>query len=146
MAEDDGVRVNQHDRREQIRQEVLASGFVRIEGLAAKHGVSGMTIHRDLDVLEQQGWLRKVRGGATSTPTALLETSVRARIADAADEKARIAKHAVRLVSPGQVVALDDPGPTPPTTSVRSPRSTCPGDGQIDVPDPHGQQRSGHAR
>ncbi|MGI8308313.1 DeoR/GlpR family DNA-binding transcription regulator [Saccharopolyspora hattusasensis] len=36
------------------------------------------------------------------------ETSVRARIADAADEKARIAKHAVRLVSPGQVVALDD--------------------------------------
>ncbi|WP_010315749.1 DeoR/GlpR family DNA-binding transcription regulator [Saccharopolyspora spinosa] len=86
---------------------MLASGFVRIEGLAAKHGVSGMTVHRDLGVLEQQGWLRKVRGGATSTPTALLESSVRARIGDAADEKARLAKHAVRLVSPGQVIALD---------------------------------------
>ncbi|MEU5849509.1 DeoR/GlpR family DNA-binding transcription regulator [Saccharopolyspora shandongensis] len=105
---DAGTPVNQQDRREQIRQEVLASGFVRIEALAAEHRVSGMTIHRDLDVLEQQGWLRKVRGGATSTPTALLETSVRARIADAADEKARIAKHAIRHVSPGQVVAIDD--------------------------------------
>ncbi|MER5387870.1 DeoR/GlpR family DNA-binding transcription regulator [Saccharopolyspora sp. NPDC002686] len=108
MAEAGGTPVSQQGRREEIRQEVLASGFVRIEELAAKHGVSGMTIHRDLDVLEQQGWLRKVRGGATSTPTALLETSVRARIADAAEDKARIAEHAARLVTPGQVVALDD--------------------------------------
>ena len=108
MAEGNGAPVSQQERRDQIRQEVLASGFVRIEQLAAEHGVSGMTIHRDLDVLERQGWLRKVRGGAMSTPTALLETSVRARIADAAEEKARIAEHAVRHAAAGQVVALDD--------------------------------------
>ncbi|GAA2781287.1 DeoR/GlpR family DNA-binding transcription regulator [Saccharopolyspora taberi] len=99
---------NQSQRREQIRREVLASGYVRIEQLATEHGVSGMTIHRDLDVLEQQGWLRKVRGGATSTPAALLETSVRARISDAAQQKAQIAAHALQHISPGQVVALDD--------------------------------------
>ncbi|MGP4015579.1 DeoR/GlpR family DNA-binding transcription regulator [Saccharopolyspora sp. 5N708] len=108
MAEAANAPLSRQQRREQIRQKVLASGFVHIDGLATEHGVSGMTIHRDLDVLEKQGWLRKVRGGATSTPTALLETSVRARIADAAEEKANIAKYAVRFVSPGQVVALDD--------------------------------------
>ncbi|QUH04919.1 DeoR/GlpR transcriptional regulator [Saccharopolyspora erythraea] len=105
---DAGMPVNQLQRREQIRREVLDSGYVKIEQLAAEHGVSGMTIHRDLDVLEEQGWLRKVRGGATSTPTAVLETSLRARMSDAAEAKASIAAHALQHVSPGQVVALDD--------------------------------------
>ncbi|MEY8039636.1 MULTISPECIES: DeoR/GlpR family DNA-binding transcription regulator [Saccharopolyspora] len=106
MADD--APVNRQERREAIRREVMASGYVRIEQLADEHGVSGMTVHRDLDVLERQGWLRKVRGGATSTPTALLETSVRARSADAAAEKAAVAEHALRHVESGQVVALDD--------------------------------------
>ena len=99
---------NQSGRRSRIRREVLDSGFARIEQLATDHGVSTMTIHRDLDVLEQQGWVRKVRGGATSTPSALLEGSVRMRMADAAAEKSRLAEHALALVSPGDVVAIDD--------------------------------------
>ncbi|MBE9375174.1 DeoR/GlpR transcriptional regulator [Saccharopolyspora sp. HNM0983] len=98
----------QAGRRERIRREALDSGFVRIEQLAADHGVSTMTIHRDLDVLEQQGWVRKVRGGASSAPNALLEGSVRTRMADAAAEKSRLAEHALDLVAPGQVVAIDD--------------------------------------
>jgi DeoR/GlpR family transcriptional regulator of sugar metabolism len=106
MAEKEPL--GQQERREQIRHEVLASGHVRIERLASAHGVSGMTIHRDLGLLEEQGWLRKVRGGAVSTPAALLESSVRARIADAANEKAQIAEHALRHVAQGQVVAVDD--------------------------------------
>ena len=99
---------SQHDRRELIRQEVLTSGFVRIDALAGEHGVSAMTVHRDLDLLEQQGWLRKVRGGATSTPAALMESSVRTRAADAAGEKSQLAEHALRHIAPGQVVAIDD--------------------------------------
>lgn len=100
--------VSQHQRRERIRQAVLADGTVRIERLVEEYGVSGMTIHRDLDVLERQGWLRKVRGGATSTPGSLLPRSVGARRSDAAEAKSRIARHALRHLSPGQVVALDD--------------------------------------
>lgn len=98
----------QQERRERIRQQVLADGYVRIEQLAEEHAVSGMTIHRDLDLLEQQGWLRKVRGGATSTPASVLESSVRARIADSAEEKAQMAQHVLRYVEQGQVIALDD--------------------------------------
>lgn len=100
--------VSQQQRREQIRQEVLARGHVRIDSLVEQYGVSGMTIHRDLDLLARQGWLRKIRGGATSTPAALLESSVGARRTDAAEAKARIAEHALRHVTPGQVVAIDE--------------------------------------
>lgn len=105
-AKDEGTK--QAGRRSRIRRAVLDGGFARIEQLATEHGVSTMTIHRDLDVLEQQGWVRKVRGGAASTPSALLEGSVRMRMADAADEKARLAEHALELVAPGNVVAIDD--------------------------------------
>ncbi|MGI8308312.1 hypothetical protein [Saccharopolyspora hattusasensis] len=41
MAENGGMPVNQQDRREQIRQEVLASGFVRIEGLPPSTASAG---------------------------------------------------------------------------------------------------------
>ncbi len=107
MAQVDGT-VSQQRRREQIRQDVLAHGQVRIERLVEEYGVSGMTIHRDLDLLERQGWLRKVRGGATSTPGSVLARSVGARRSDAAAAKALIARHAMRHVSSGQVVAIDD--------------------------------------
>ncbi|MGW0893336.1 DeoR/GlpR family DNA-binding transcription regulator [Saccharopolyspora sp. NPDC002578] len=107
VAQVDGT-VSQQQRREQIRQDVLAHGHVRIEQLVEEHGVSGMTIHRDLDLLERQGWLRKIRGGATSTPGSLLARSVGARRSDAADAKARIARHALRHITSGQVVAIDD--------------------------------------
>lgn len=102
------VSVSAHERRERIRQEVRSGGYVRIEQLAGTHGVSVMTIHRDLDVLEEQGWLRKIRGGATATPAAMLETSVRARVADAAQHKAAIAEHALRYVTSSQVIGIDD--------------------------------------
>jgi DeoR/GlpR family transcriptional regulator of sugar metabolism len=49
-------------RRELIRDRVVEAGSVRNEDLAAEFGVTVMTVHRDLNVLEAQGWLRKVRG------------------------------------------------------------------------------------
>ncbi|ARX88456.1 DeoR family transcriptional regulator [Streptomyces alboflavus] len=37
---------------------------MRAADLADDFDVSLMTVHRDLDFLQSQGWLRKVRGGA----------------------------------------------------------------------------------
>jgi predicted ArsR family transcriptional regulator len=50
------------DRRELIRRKVVDEGYAKIDDLAQAVGVSLMTIHRDLDVLQTEGWLRKVRG------------------------------------------------------------------------------------
>lgn len=95
-------------RRERLRRRVLDQGYVRIEELAGVLDVSIMTVHRDLDVLEREGWLTKIRGGATANPSALIEAGVRERVQAMAVEKAAIAKAAVDLVAPGQSLFLDD--------------------------------------
>ncbi|MFE3169233.1 DeoR/GlpR family DNA-binding transcription regulator [Streptomyces sp. NPDC059224] len=95
-------------RRERIREQVLDSGFARIEDLAQQYSVSTMTIHRDLDELEVAGWLRKVRGGATVNPAALVDTTARSRLAAMVTEKEQIARAALRHVVSGQTVIVDD--------------------------------------
>lgn len=96
------------ERRDRIRATVTSVGHARIEDLVAEHGVSVMTVHRDLDALERAGWLRKVRGGATAKPSTVFHGDVdhRMRMMDA--EKREIARAAVRFVRPGQAVAIDD--------------------------------------
>ena len=53
------------DRRRDIVDLLVEEGTVSLDDLAARFAVSKMTIHRDLDDLEAEGLLRKVRGGAT---------------------------------------------------------------------------------
>lgn len=96
------------DRREQIRLRVVDEGFVRIEDLAEAFGVSLMTIHRDLDALQTQGWLRKVRGGATAQPSALHHGDVRHRAQTMITAKEQLAASALELVEPGQSVMVDE--------------------------------------
>lgn len=95
-------------RREQVRRRVLADGFARVEDLAQQFRVSAMTLHRDLDALEAEGWLVKIRGGATANPSALVEAGIRERTTAMAQEKTAIAEVAARLVAHGQTVFLDD--------------------------------------
>jgi DeoR/GlpR family transcriptional regulator of sugar metabolism len=100
--------VDRHQRLEQIRRRVLEEGFLRIEALAEAHDVSAMTIHRDLDELERQGWVEKVRGGATARAGARYHGSVRQRMTEMTAEKEALARAAVELVEPGSSVFLDE--------------------------------------
>jgi DeoR/GlpR family transcriptional regulator of sugar metabolism len=98
----------QRRRRDRIRARVSADGFVSVETLSRELEVSTMTIHRDLDVLQQQGWLRKVRGGATSLPSADYHGDLGHRAAAMTEEKQALARFAARLVQPGQVILVDE--------------------------------------
>lgn len=95
-------------RRAAVRARVLADGFARIDVLADEFDVSVMTMHRDLDALAAEGWLTKIRGGATANPSALLEIGVRERAAAQHREKAAIAAAGAVLLGRGQTVFLDD--------------------------------------
>lgn len=95
-------------RQEHIRQRVIEDSFVRIPELADEFRVSVMTIHRDLEALESQGWLRRVRGGATARPSALYHGDVRHRMSTATAEKSAVARHGLAVVRPGQAIVLDD--------------------------------------
>lgn len=98
----------QEERRRRMRDTVIARGFVRTADLADEFGISLMTAHRDLDALQAQGWLRKVRGGATGLPSAQFHGSVAERMATMAQTKQQLARAAATLLVPGQTVLLDD--------------------------------------
>jgi DeoR/GlpR family transcriptional regulator of sugar metabolism len=95
-------------RRQGIMDLLLAEGSATLDDLSSRFGVSKMTIHRDLDDLEQGGLLRKVRGGASIQSSAQFESDFRYRQTLAAEEKDRIAGAAALLVEPGQTIMVDD--------------------------------------
>jgi DeoR/GlpR family transcriptional regulator of sugar metabolism len=103
-----GQAVGQRERQERIREQVIANGFVRAEQLAEEFSVALITIHRDLDWLQQQGWLRKVRGGATARPSSLFHGDIHYRTQAMGDAKEQIAQCALKLVEPGQSIMLDE--------------------------------------
>lgn len=96
------------DRQGFIRDQVHQSGSVTVDHLVAALGVSRMTVHRDLDALEQEGVLRKVRGGATAARSSLFESDLPYRLTAAVDAKAAIGRAAAELLERGQAVLCDE--------------------------------------
>lgn len=69
--------------------------------------VSEMTIRRDLDVLQRQGLLRRVHGGAVSNRGRSYEPPFLLRSTERTDEKTRIGRAAAGLIKKGDSVMLD---------------------------------------
>jgi len=95
-------------RRQGILDLLMEAGAATVDDLSARFDVSRMTIHRDLDQLEQEGLLRKGRGGASMQASGQFESDFRYRQRLAGPEKQRIAAAAAALVEPGQTVIIDD--------------------------------------
>lgn len=96
------------DRRQAIMDLLVAARAVDLDDLADRFAVSKMTIHRDLDDLEQAGLLRKVRGGATIEAGTRFESDFRIRALQDGEAKARMARAAMELVEPGMTVMIND--------------------------------------
>jgi DeoR family transcriptional regulator, aga operon transcriptional repressor len=95
-------------RRERMLDLLQEQDFVRIAALAKAFAVSVVTVRSDLDVLEAQGLIRRVRGGACSVPQgSASEPSYEQSLGAAALEKTAIAKAAALLVNSGESVIID---------------------------------------
>ena len=94
------------DRRKQIRELLLEYSHVDVSSLCAFLHVSPATVRRDLDALEQEGFLIKTYGGAVLNEN----HEDGAYLKNAADpyeqERKTIASFAVNLVEDGDVVFL----------------------------------------
>ncbi len=77
--------------------------------LASEHAVSAVTVHRDLQLLSEEGLLERVRGGARSLAdaSARIETGWNARLREAAPEKDAIAAAARELIEDGSTIFID---------------------------------------
>lgn len=76
--------------------------------LISKLGVTPMTIWRDLQMLGEQGLLRRVRGGARLCADLVGEPNFEAKASSAGSAKARIAARAVKeFVREGDVISME---------------------------------------
>ena len=94
-------------RREQMVSYLSAHDRASVGELSLILGVSEVTIRKDLDVLESQGLLLRVHGGAMASGRGRLELHFANREQEHLEEKRRIAQAAAALVSSGQRIFLD---------------------------------------
>lgn len=94
-------------RREQILAYLSAHDRTPVSELSQVLGVSEVTVRKDLDVLESQGVLMRVHGGAVVSGRGRLELYFAAREQEHLEEKRRIAQTAAALITSGQRIFLD---------------------------------------
>lgn len=92
------------ERRAELERQVTAEGYLSSAQAAVRLGVSEMTVRRDLGLLERDGVVRRVPGGAT---LATAGASFERRDAVGAAEKRAIAALAAAEVTGARTVALD---------------------------------------
>ncbi|MEV7969149.1 DeoR/GlpR family DNA-binding transcription regulator [Sphaerisporangium sp. NPDC088356] len=101
----------QHVRHAEIMQRVRLAGATSVRDLAAQLGVSPSTIRRDLEILDRDGTLTRVRGGALASEGASADLDDDLPFAGVASpgerDKDAVAARAARLVRDGDVVLLD---------------------------------------
>jgi DeoR family transcriptional regulator of aga operon len=101
------------ERRDRIRAVIEERAFASVAELSGEFGVSAVTVRHDLDALEAEGGVRRIRGGAMPFDPVLgdagrlQERPFEEAAVEAAGAKARIAAAAADLLEPGMSVFLD---------------------------------------
>lgn len=99
--------VSPERRRDQILAHLGAHDRTSVSDLSQLLGVSEVTVRKDLDLLEAQGLLTRVHGGAVVSGRGRLELYFAAREQEHLDEKRRIGQAAAALIRSGQRIFLD---------------------------------------
>jgi len=83
------------------------NGIVTVSALSERFGVSGMTIRRDLNRLEEAGLVRRVHGGAVSYEGMVYEKPFLTREKEHGPEKQEIGRLAAQMIADGETIILD---------------------------------------
>lgn len=94
------------NRRELILELVVQRGYVSVEQVAVRVGVSTVTARRDLERLDAEGLLVRTHGGASAIQ-GIHEHGFAERLGVALQQKRAIGRAAAGLVTEGATVALD---------------------------------------
>ena len=97
------------ERLQEIERIVKEKGSASIPELMERMGISESTARRDLTLLDKQGRLQKVRGGAmiTNDVYSTKEDTVLQKKDRNLEEKVKIAKYAASLIEPDDFVFID---------------------------------------
>lgn len=101
------ARLLVEERRRGIVAQVEQRGRATVEELAARFAVSTVTVRGDLEALARSGALVRSHGGALLPSGPVADAPLSIKIGRHHDEKARIAKAAVRMIRNGETIILD---------------------------------------
>lgn len=101
-----GRRLSKRERQARILAALKTAPALRVASLAEQFAVSDETIRRDLDELSADGLLNRTYGGASIAPMAL-EPTLNERYHLRVEARTRVARRAVELVGPGEVLMID---------------------------------------
>jgi len=100
--------MTRQERLKYISELAVEQGEISNDQLEKTLKVSLMTIHRDLDELERQGIVRKIRNGATALPSSSFESNFQFRLSRAQEEKARLCEHMATSIVAGDTIFIDE--------------------------------------
>ncbi|MCW5954524.1 MAG: DeoR/GlpR transcriptional regulator [Propionibacteriaceae bacterium] len=100
-------RLLPHERHLRILEQARSRSKVEVSALAEELEVTTETIRRDLAMLERQGQLRRVHGGAVHVQRLGYEPSVDTRRGQHAAQKTRIGRAARELLPDGGSILID---------------------------------------
>lgn len=92
-------------RRQNILSVIESNGFVSLQQLAERVGVSDSTVRRDLEYLEKIGQIRRTRGGAAYVGDSL--SALDERAVQSLPQKQAVGRAAAGLVQSGEAILLD---------------------------------------
>lgn len=101
------MKVLTEERQQSILDLLKEKEIVKTRDLMIKFDVSESTIRRDLQEMEEAGWLRRVHGGAKRIIKLESEPSMVEKSSKNLHEKKMVAKYAASLVLPGEFIYLD---------------------------------------
>ncbi|EIW12567.1 Transcriptional regulator, DeoR family [Lactiplantibacillus pentosus KCA1] len=94
-----------YERRSAILNKIKKEHSVRITQLSHDFGVTRETIRQDLYLLDEQGIIKKVHGGAVDRP--VMEDEYEKRATQHQKEKLAIARKAIKHIESGMTIFID---------------------------------------
>jgi len=101
------MKITAKQRHEKIRELIAKDLPFAVSDLARQFGVSEMTVHRDLNALQQEGHIKRTHGGAVPAEKMAFEFDFTSRRKSNKKAKQAIAKYAITLIKPRQTLILD---------------------------------------
>lgn len=95
------------ERRSQIAQIVLENGRVLVTDLVDRFRVTGASIRRDLNMLEQARRLHRIHGGAVAVPGRSRTDSFSEKMDLHIQAKERIGRAGAELIAANEIILLD---------------------------------------
>ena len=102
-----GEILTTEDRRNLILRRLRDNQVVHTTELMEEFSLTDTSVRRDLKILEQQGLVRRVRGGAISANKAQQGPMLRERMQQYVQEKQRIGREALRHIKHNDILMLD---------------------------------------